>query len=375
MTPMKKALVTLWSQRYSPASQVIVLSAEKSSRELGFGVLLESDRAGHRLTYGAKFAWRWLTATVFLALYPYSFHSVLRINPARSIEGLFLQILSRIKRTSSILYILDLPIHQNIAYGNFDYVDNRAYELERSLLWSFDVLCVVNDAMMRELIRRYNLPENKFVEYEIGDYEMNFVPQKRARLLPDRFVIVVAGNLNKRYVGEWIRKLPYTKNLSFEFFGSGGAWISEINRGDIQYKGFLDPEQFLNYAATKCDFGLITYANRWTEYLTYTCTSKFSAYVSAGLPVIVTSKSEYASRLVEKYGVGVVVRTLDELSYALKELSSGEYEQMRSRCFDLGEKLRRGFFFKLAMAKASDKLGERGISTHEPEEYYEGAVT
>ena len=113
-------------------------------------------------------------------------------------------------------------------------------------------------------------------------------------------------------------------------------------------------EEFAGYLSANAEFGIVRASDGLKDYYEYTSTSKFSGYLSAGLPVFVTSDYVYLASLVRKYGCGIVLDSLDEIPNAIKSLSQRKYDEIRLRCLNLGEKIRKGYFFKTAIQAAID---------------------
>ncbi|MFQ5885467.1 MAG: hypothetical protein ACE5IO_10260, partial [Thermoplasmata archaeon] len=230
--------------------------------------------------------------------------------------------------------------------------------VEEILMKSFDVLCVFNEQMKKAIIGRYDISDKKFVEFEILDYGVVFSPSKGKECETSRWTIVYAGGLDKKYLGEWVKDLPRSEAMRYEFIGTNGDWLSEINRGDFIYRGFMNPENLLNHISRNAHFGIIGMASdAWREYCNYGTTSKFSAYLSAGLPLVVSSEYVYISSLVKKYGIGLLFDSLNDISARVQDLSASDYERMRNRCLRLGERIRTGRFFKRAVSRAMNRLG------------------
>ncbi len=91
-------------------------------------------------------------------------------------------------------------------------------------------------------------------------------------------------------------------------------------------------------------------------YHNYGSTSKFSAYMAAGVPVFVTDRYSYICGLVEKYQVGFRFSSHEEVANTASRMSNAEYQSLRRNALALGKKVREGYFFKTALAEAMAKL-------------------
>jgi hypothetical protein len=340
--------------RVSPATKQLSKDLTRFSKEIGFRPITPRKTLRRPNEYYAKLVGAWVGSEVFLSSYPAIANPIQQGNRARDLDAYLLNFLHALrKKTRSILYIWDLPIEQNIAVGNP--IDNRAYALEKKILSSFDILCVFNRNMRETIMQRYGIEGDRFVEFEILDYGVDFTATARKNLTNRSWRIVYAGNCDSRYLGFWFKSLPYSSVINYEFLGPDCDWVS--HRNDVIHTGLLSNEELARYISTKGHFGIVLYSDSFREYVSkYTSTSKFAAYVTAGLPVLVRAEYNYLSRLVREYGVGLIFNTFEELPALIENLPWTEYMAIRNRCLELGLKLRRGHFFKSAMSRALRKL-------------------
>jgi len=205
--------------------------------------------------------------------------------------------------------------------------------------------------------KRYDIADEKFIQFEILDYEIDFTPQKEKAFSGDEILIAYAGNLKEEYVDD-VANLPQSHNIKYEFFGKEGRWINRICREDIIYKGYLPPTQLASYISKYSHFGIFLYNKNFTQYLRTGSTSKFSAYMVAGLPVLCPSRYSYISYLIKKYKVGLTFNSFNDIPRLLHNLSEEDYRKLRRNCIELGEKIKNGYFFKKAVKKAIEILYE-----------------
>ena len=284
-------------------------------------------------------------------------YSMLTNNPFRRLDSILLDQLRNVNpKARPILYVLDLPIQQALAFGGSVLVDKESYEIEAKIFAAFDVFCVVNNNMARAISRRYGISLSKFVEFRIHDYGVAPIHVPIDKPKPKKWRLICAGNGNKTYAGEWAKELLYSPSVTYEFVGYGWEWLRQVNRQDIIYKGQFSQQQLSDYSASSSHFGIIAYSDELAEYLEYCCPSKFGAYLSAGVPVIVLSKNKYLTSLVRKYAVGFALDHLEEIPTVLEALSESEYNEMRRASLDLGNRIREGFFFKRAVIQSINKL-------------------
>ena len=338
-----------WS---SPATQHATADAIQFSRELGFKPVV-AKRKIHE--YYAKLAGAWIRSDVFLSMYPTFGAPLHEANRLRKLDSHCLRTLRSIFRNvKSILYIDDLPIEQNLAVKNP--VDNEAYLIEERLLSCFDVLLVFNKEVQDVIQNRYGIDSEKFVAFEIQDYAVNLEPPTDRSDKQDAWTVVYTGNCDTRHVGWWFKDLPRSPKLRYEFFGPNRNWTTD--RPDIIYNGIVDTvEHLAEYISKRAHFGFFASSPEYKHYYDYTSTSKFGAYITAGLPVLVPSEYNYVASLVVKYGVGFVLDSYNDVAKVIEELSWSDYMAVRERCLVLGEKLRSGHFFKKSVNEALLKLG------------------
>ena len=333
---------------FSFASKQTIEDVINFSSEIGFGLVVLGKKVKipiNPINYYLKMIKYWKKADIVLATYPYicrpTKDNFLRIWESNLIEKLN-------GNKFSILYIVDLPIEQSISSRKV--VDHKAYEIEERIFKSFYSLLVFNENMKKEIQNNYGIDDERFVEFEILDYGVDFVPPS-IKQIKRPYKIIYAGALAKNRCS-WIKDLPHSDNIVYEFFGKNGEWINGLNRKDIEYKGFLSPDKLSKYASTDCHFGIIVYDPAFIEYLKYVSTSKFSAYMVAGLPILYSSKYSYLSHLVNKYKVGLPISSFNEIPKIIDNLTEQEYNKIRNNCLKLGEKIRQGYFFKKAVSTA-----------------------
>lgn len=331
------------------------------SCEIGFHTVVASKSLKHALAlpYYARLLRSWQLADVFLAVYPYFCRPDFKGNPLRILDKWLIKFLHQLNsKVHSILYVVDLPLEQLLAVQMEHLVDRRSRRVEADIFHGFDILCVFNTFTKRAIMDQYDVPEDNFVEFEILDHIARDVPRAKKALDRSRWEVVYSGNWHRSYVRDWVKDLPQTDNIHYEFTGQDWDWITRLNRKDLLPVGFFpDDERLLEYLSAKVGFGVVYYPDRRKGYANYTSTSKFGTYLVAGLPVLVQSDCAYMTSLVRKYGVGLAFDSLEEIPSLLAGLSQTQYEEMRERCTELGQKLRNGYFFKRAVDASFHKLG------------------
>lgn len=132
----------------------------------------------------------------------------------------------------------------------------------------------------------------------------------------------------------------------------------------IQYEGVFSPEELPT--KLKADFGLIwdgsevtTCSGNFGEYLKYNAPHKTSLYLSSGLPVIVWEQAAIA-KVIKKYGCGLTVKSLTEVSDMLDRLTPEEYAKLYTNTVKVAQKMRQGYFMRQAIETLSKKLDDEG---------------
>ena len=338
----------------SPASRQTIKDAIKFSSEIGFEPIFIKNRRENIALLNPTFYGKLLqakSANVILATYPYICRPT-KDHLFRYIESRLLKKLL-LRDKFSILYIIDLPIEQSIASGREENVDEKAYRIEKSIFESFDILLVFNENMKKIIQKKYDITNEKFIKFEILDYGADYTSSKEKRFSKP-IKIVYSGGLDKTN-SKWVKQLPYVEDIICEFSGSTGEWINDLQKKNIQYVGLIPKNKFFNFLSEH-HFGLIYKEFKTINYYELTSTSKFSAYMVAGLPVLCPSKFSYISHLVGKYKVGLVFESFKDIPKLIDNLSEENYKNLINNCIKLGEKIKKGYFFKKAVRKAMEML-------------------
>ena len=268
-----------------------------------------------------------------------------------------------------ILYVTDLPILQNFAFRGGREVDKTARKLEGELFRLASRICAWNETMATFLNNEYSLPRSKQVLFEFLDFGVSGSPIQ-GRPPGSESTIVLAGNLIEQQLGTKIRALPASSDLRYEFYGPDGSWISHLSRPDIHFMGSIPPAKLVGQLSRRAHFGLVLrdYEDaRVLQYLELGTTSKFSAYMVAGIPALVPRRHQYLSSLVERYEVGYVFDDLKDIPAVTKLAKATDYEQRRENSWTLGRKLSAGFFFKKAVREALKSLGVGNFPNEVPD--------
>lgn len=222
------------------------------------------------------------------------------------------------------------------------YKDNKQkVKEELNFLNKFDCL-VVHNSEMKDWLTQNGITK-KMVELKIFDYLNN-------NKLVDTSIekpIIFAGNLEK---SKFLEKLDIKKEI--DLFG---IMPSENYPKNIRYNGVKNPEELSSFFDGS--FGLVWDGNAvetnngiYGEYTRYNNPHKVSLYISSGLPVIVWKEAAIAE-FVRNQHIGIIVSSLDDIDNILAGITSEEYLAMVKNVNTESDKLRTGYYTKLALSK------------------------
>ena len=225
---------------------------------------------------------------------------------------------------------------------------NRVYKEDKYLLNEFNYIIAHNNSMKNELVK-LGISSDKIIELELFDYLLDKEPKNIVRTKNDP--IIIAGNLSPEKA-QYLGKLN-TLKVNFNLFGVG--YNDSMSGDNIAYKGKFKPEELLDYL--EGSFGLVwdgisldTCTGGFGEYLKYNNPHKVSLYLTAGIPVIVWSKSALAKFVIDN-NVGIVIDSLNDLESKLNLISDKDYEKMLENTKRISAKTKNGQFMTDAINK------------------------
>lgn len=195
-----------------------------------------------------------------------------------------------------------------------------------------EVLIVPSYRMKQFLINQGIKANMKFVIQEIRDYttQLRFPdPGKLKREFhfagnPDRFP----------FLNTWDYEMPLKVYSNQEFGGS-----------HVEKMGWMPSDRLL-LELSKGGLGLVWYDSEYSRrYLSVNNSLKLSAYLAAGIPVIVP-RGISNQCMVEENHLGIAVDTLDEAAETVKNMTEQEYRGYVSAVSQFAPLLRQGFFTK-----------------------------
>ena len=274
------------------------------------------------------------------------------INKIISSSRQFLALLKTIRRNDSV--VIQYPVAPMICkflyiFGRRD-VSLLIHDIEsirRGRVISSDDMfsfkmakfIIVHSEAMMSFLSNLGISSSMMIVLEFFDYLTSYTNKEKREKSNE---VCFCGNLVKS--NEFIKKIKNSsilESVSFNMYGSS-YFDSEKN---VMYKGSFKPEQLDHIHGS---WGLVWDGNSIEgcegalgNYLKINAPHKMSLYIAAELPIICWAKSASA-KLVQKYGIGIVVENLKQLPYLLENVSEQDYFRMLENIKVLSEKVRKG---------------------------------
>lgn len=216
--------------------------------------------------------------------------------------------------------------------------DARLLAQDIQLLRLFDAYVVHSTAMEKWVLT--HIKKAPVAQLEFFDF---LAPVSTAeRRLSNQ--VVFAGNLSKSGFLAQLRS-PALASLHFRLYGVG-VQKNWLQPGRVDWEGQLAPAELPQ--RLQGSFGLVWdgdaargAAGALGRYMQYISHHKLSLYILAGMPLIVSAEAASAG-LVEKYGIGLVVHSLEELPAQIKKLSEESFFIMRKNMEPLARRISSG---------------------------------
>lgn len=236
-------------------------------------------------------------------------------------------------------YIKRLKLYENIKIAVFIHdviplMFSSNYYLMKdtiSLYNMADVLIVPSEKML-SILRKEGLTVDKIIIQEMWDNttdiklgKPNFNNVINFSGSPKRFNIVNSWSINTKL-----------KVFSKDF---------DVKNNNVDYEGWYDNSELLIKLNKNGGFGLVWEQSWDSEYYTTNVSFKLSTYLAAGIPAIVPKKLSN-SHLIEEYGLGIVVESIEEVQDIIENLTDNDYNSLVNNVFNFRELLVQGFFTK-----------------------------
>lgn len=215
---------------------------------------------------------------------------------------------------------------------------------------SAEALVVPSYAMKKFLQENGIRGDMKYVVQEIWDYTTDIEFSWASGFQKE---IHFAGNPSKFL-------FPYKWNFDIPL----KVYTSEQCTGaNVQGMGWMDSSRLLLEMA-KGGFGLVWYGeDYWHQYMKYNNSFKLSAYLAAGIPVIVPRgiSNQY---LIEKNHLGLIVDSLDEAVDRVKNMEESDYQGYVQHLRNFSTLIRNGYFTKKFLIDALQMLMRQDVSDY-----------
>lgn len=258
------------------------------------------------------------------------------------------------KGAKSVVLIHDLESLRNLTANKKADEDSYKYA-DLVLLKKFDTIIAHNERMKDYLVTQ-GVPSDQVVCLEIFDYL--FAGEPKEHKLSSQ--VAIAGNLDPRKCSYIYDMAAHNPEVSVNLYG--GNFDDKNKFKNVTYCGSFSPEEIPG--VIDASFGIVwdgtsseSCIGSTGEYLRYNNPHKTSLYITAGLPVVVWEQAAIAD-FVKKNGVGITVRSLNDLSAALNGISASEYNAMKLNVTRTGSMLKDGAFFIESLKRAGVDVQE-----------------
>ena len=226
--------------------------------------------------------------------------------------------------------------------------DNALLKKEIELYNKMDVIISHNKIMTKFL--KENGVNKKIIELELFDYllENDFKKERNTK----EKVVVFVGNLEKSL---FLNELS-DKKMDFKMNLYGVGKYNKNNKKFFYNGSFLPdvlPSKIEGDLGLVWDGSLNDKNNNFLNYTRYNNPHKASCYLTAGIPIVVWSKSAVAE-FVKKYDVGYIINDI----YDINNISLKDYNVKLKNVLKIRKKIINGEYTKSAIAKALNVINK-----------------
>ncbi len=215
-------------------------------------------------------------------------------------------------------------------------------------------LVILPSQRMADFLRSEGLTVEKTVIQRMWDFPVtvdSFVRPKFGR------VINFAGSPDSwkfEFIKEWKYDTVELRTTAREEDWAGQDWA---NKNQVKTLGwFTDDTLLVNALRCSGGFGLLWSENPyWMEYMKMNACYKLSAYLAAGIPVIVNSEIPEKDTIIRK-NLGLVVDSLDEAVEKVSAMTQEEYDIMVDEVAVFSNLVRDSYFTKKVLTNAVFQL-------------------
>lgn len=251
---------------------------------------------------------------------------------------LFLNILHNVKGVKLLVVIHDLEEIRKL---------NPVTVPEARFLNLFDGIICHNERMKKYLVTK-GISESKIRSLSVFPFICEYDAQKIKR----SDAIIILGNLTRIRCGYLYDFINQPLSIQVNIYGCNFE-SENIHGNNIHYLGNYPDEELCNIVDGK--FGIVwngdsvqTCSGDAGRYLLVNNPHKVSAFLSAGIPVIIWRESAMAE-FIEKHEVGILIDSLYEVETVVSTLSNEKYIRMEKNAEELGKEIRAGKHFLNAL--------------------------
>lgn len=215
---------------------------------------------------------------------------------------------------------------------------------------------ICHNYKMKNQLVKDGIDESHLIVLDIFDYLVKNVPTTDRK---NSHLIAYAGNLKK---GGFIEELS-GQDIGLKFNLYGVNYEQDYNSKLLKYKGSFSPEELP--IKIEASYGLVWDSTSIDDcignlgiYTMYNNPHKLSAYIAAGLPVIVWSKSAIA-KFVQEKNIGFTVGSLSELSEKISNTSDSDYNTLLENVKSIQMKITNGYYLNHALDICEELIEEQ----------------
>lgn len=211
-------------------------------------------------------------------------------------------------------------------------------------------LVIVASQKMADFLKTRGLTVKKIIIHRMFDYIVSIDETIKPLF---KKIINFAGNPNTDPKLEFCKRWKYN-TVKLAVTVDSGDWRQGKK---VDFLGWFNNDSLLVNALRKNGgFGLLwSEDSYWWEYIKMNASYKFSAYLAAGIPVIVPSGIAEQNTIIQK-NLGLVVDSLDEAVDKIEHMNEEEYRKMAENAGIFSNLLRNGYFTRKALTDAVFEL-------------------
>lgn len=226
---------------------------------------------------------------------------------------------------------------------------NRCYLGEHIEFFNQADLLILPSQKMADMLRAEGLTVKKIVIQRMWDFPVSV----NQMIIPKfRKVINFAGNPDHKKF-EFVRRWAYD-SVELKVTAEKKDWAQGKNIGFLGW--FDDDICLLNELRKNGGFGLLWTEDSYTfEYMKMNVNYKLSAYLAAGIPVIVNNNIAERDTIIRK-NLGLTVDSLDEAVSRIENMSEAQYTEMAANVAEFSHLIRDGYFARKCLTDAVFQL-------------------